>query len=263
MKQAPDLSVAGSEGVRLNMDRCPSISVIVPAFNEERYLGATLRDLRSAAAFVTAQGDAAVDILVVDNASTDGTAEVAKAAGASVVSEREHNIARVRNAGARASRGDVLVFVDADTATPPELLFHIAQAMGDPTCTGGAVDVVFEPGRLVLRAYLRLWRWAGAISGAALGACQFCRRDAFEAVGGYDETIYVGEDTEFMWRLRRAARGAGGTTRFLRDIRVVASSRRWDSWPLWRTLVMTHPLVVFPFWRRRAVWRGWYDEVPR
>lgn len=241
------------------------LSVIIPAFNEADYIARTLESLRAARAHYEALGGSAVDVVVVDNASSDATAELSAKLGARVVRENVHNIGKVRNAGARAATQSILVFLDADTEVPKDLLVRIAQIMRDGNCAGGAVDVVFRPTRFVVRAYVAFWRLAGRISGMALGACQFCRRDAFDALGGYDETIFMGEDVDFVWRLRAAARQGGRKTCFIRDSSVVASSRRFDQWPLWRTLVMTHPLLVFPFRRCRNVWRDWYDHttVPR
>ena len=241
------------------------ISVVIPAFNEEAYIASTLESVHDARAYYEGLGGTGVDVVVVDNDSSDATAAIAASLGDRVVQESVHNIARVRNTGARAAIHSVLVFLDADTLMPKELLLRIAHVMRDSDCAGGAVDVVFRPRRRVVRGYVAFWRLVARLSGMALGACQFCRREAFDALGGYDETIFMGEDVDFVWRLRAAARRNGGEICFIRDLRVVASSRRFDQWPLWRTLLMTHPLLVFPFGRRARVWRAWYDRasVPR
>lgn len=239
------------------------MSVIIPAFNEAGYIPETLDRLGAAEQHLKAIANAAVQILVVDNASTDRTAELAQSAGATVVHEAEHNIARVRNAGASIALHDVLVFLDADTLVPPELLLRIARATTDPTCAGGAVDAVHQPNSLLLRAYLRLWRALGLIAGMAQGACQFCRRSVFQELGGYDESWYMGEDVDFYWRLRRLARQRGLRTSFIREFQVIPSPRRFDRWPLWRTLIWTFPLLVFALRHRRAAWVGWYREAPR
>jgi hypothetical protein len=137
--------------------------------------------------------------------------------------------------------------------------------MRDGTCAGGAVDVALHPRRRVVKAYLEFWRAVAALAGLAMGACQFCRRDGFAALGGYDETQYIGEDVEFFWRLRGAARRDGLTTCFVRDLQVTTSTRRFDIWPLWRTLLLTNPFLILALRRRRAAWGGWYDaaQAPR
>lgn len=239
------------------------ISVIIPAFNEERLLPGTLGHLRRAAGRLGAVPGREVEVIVVDNASTDRTAEIALAAGARVVSVPEHNIARVRNAGAGAASGDVLVFLDADTAVPESLLGRIAEVMGGPACLGGAVDTDYRPAQFLMKVYVRMWRLLGQCLGIAQGALQFCRRDAFSALGGYDESMYMGEDVDFYWRLGKLAKARGQHVRYLRDVRVVPSCRRYDQWSTWRILVETNPFYAALFQRRRAAWRGWYSDVPR
>lgn len=240
------------------------MSVIIPAFNEERYLRDTLGHLQKAEECLLAfSAGAAVQILVVDNASTDRTAEIARDAGLRVITEPDRNIARVRNTGAQAAAHDVLVFLDADTRVPVTLLRRISEAMADPDCLGGAVDAAYKPRRRLIQAYLRLWRVLGLLGGVAQGACQFCRRNIFVDLGGYDETLYMGEDVDFHFRLRRYARRREVYTSFIRDLQVVPSSRRFDQWPAARTLVWTNPAVVLALRRRKSAWAGWYREAPR
>ena len=240
-----------------------TISVVIPAFDEEKYLPETLDHLRRSEARLAAGPGRVVEVIVVDNASTDRTAEIALASGAKVVAVPEHNIARVRNAGANAATGDVIVFLDADTLVPEATLSRIVQEMADPSCLGGAADTDYRPARASMRAYIRLWRILGRMTGMAQGALQFCRRDAFAALGGYDETSYMGEDVDFYWRLGKLAKSRKGHVRYLKDVRVVPSCRRYDQWPTWRTLIQTNPLYAFLFQRKRSAWRGWYSDVPR
>jgi glycosyltransferase involved in cell wall biosynthesis len=250
-------------GTREAIVTLPSISVIVPAFDEERCIAETLDHLRAAGELLRAHTDTPVQILLVDNASTDRTAAIARNRGVTVIGETEHNIAKVRNAGARAAEHDVLVFVDADTLVPSHTLLRIGQVMANSACLGGAVDNAYDARRPVIRAYLKFWRIVGILGGMAQGACQFCGREAFAKLGGYDETLYMGEDVDFFWRLRAAARKRGLQTCFIRDLRVSTSARRFDTWPLWRTLVLTNPVVAFGLRRRRFPWAGWYNEPPR
>ena len=239
------------------------LSVIVPAFNEEAYLPSTLDSIQSAAAYLRTRSDASVDIIVVDNKSDDRTAAVASGVGVTVAHEGEQGIARARNTGARHADGDVLVFVDADVIVPPEMLYEIHATMSDPACVGGAVDVDYRPKRLSMMLYLRAWRLLARLTRMAQGATQFCRRDVFEEVGGYDEGAWIGEDVDFYWSLRKFARARNGTVRFLRHTRVRPSSRRFDKWPVWKTLVWTNPLFIALFRRRKGVWGGWYGRPVR
>jgi len=237
------------------------ISIVIPARDEEAWLGATLDGVAAARERLA---DEPSEVVVVDHASTDGTARVAASRGARVVSARRGGgVGAARNAGARAAAGDALVFLDADVAVPPELLERIAAALADPACLGGAPDTVYRPRRPAVRAYLRAWRVLSRTLRMAQGTAQFCRREVFEALGGYDETIYMGEDVEFVWRMRRLARSRGGHVAWLREVGVVPSTRRYDTWPLWRILVYTNPLFIRAFMRRERTWGGWYRNPPR
>lgn len=240
-----------------------SLSVIIPALNEEAFLGDTLGALAEAVRELQAGHECPVEVIVVDNDSRDRTADVARGRGAAVVREPARNIARARNAGARASEGDVLFFLDADTYVPPCLLSRIHAIMDDPRCDGGAVDVEHRPSRALIRLYLRAWRLLGRLTGMAQGAAQFCRRDVFLALGGYDEALYMGEDVDFYWRLARAARRGRRTMRYITDVRVVPSPRRFDRWPVWKVLLWTNPALIALFRRRKRVWGGWYQDTPR
>jgi glycosyltransferase involved in cell wall biosynthesis len=237
-------------------------TVVIPAFNEETCLPATLAAVARSATAIRDQ--LAVDVIVVDNNSTDRTAEVALRHGARIVKEPEHNIGKVRNTGARAAAGDALVFLDADTLIPETLLTAIDRALKNEACIGGAVAVGYAPlERRWMRWYLAGWAFWGRLFNMKQGAAQFCRTSAFEAVGGYDETIYMGEDIHFYWRLARYARRHGLVVTFIDSPAVTTSSRRFDRMSLWRALVLTHPLVIWMTWKRRGMWKDWYDRPVR
>ena len=241
----------------------PSLSVIIPAFNEANYIPETLLRLAAAEQLFRSVSDAPVQVIVVDNGSTDRTPELAQSAGACVIHESEHNIARVRNAGAAIALHDVLIFLDADTLIPPELLLRIAKTMADSMCIGGAVDCIHQSNRLIIQVYLRFWRAIGLLGGMAQGACQFCRKSVFQELGGYDETWYLGEDVDFYWRLKRLARKHSLQTSLINELHVIPSPRRWNIWPVWRILILTSPFYNFAFRHRSAAWAGWYKKPPR
>jgi glycosyltransferase involved in cell wall biosynthesis len=223
------------------------------------YLPQSLPSLKRAAAECTCS----VELIVVDNASTDRTAEIAQASGARVVCEPVHNVARVRNAGAATAHGEVLVFVDADTIVPREFLDRVHEAMIDPLCLGGSAAIVHRVRSEVLSAYLRAWRWIGFKLGMAQGAAQFCRASAFRVLNGYDESQFMGEDVDFYWRLRKRCAATGGHVQFLGDVKVVPSPRRFDTAPVWRTLIWMNPVFIWAFRKSRSAWGQWYVTPPR
>ena len=179
--------------------------VVVPAFNEEKLLPGSLRAIRAAmAAFEDAE------LVVCDNNSTDRTAEIARAAGATVVFEPVNQISRARNAGAAAARGEWLLFVDADSY-PEKALFEEAKAaMASGTCLAGGATVAFPEladagARLAIGAWnavSRLGRWAA-------GSFIFCRAEAFRQAGGFSDALFASEELELFKRLKRIARARG------------------------------------------------------
>src|SRR5581483_142050 len=119
------------------------ISVIIPAFNEERLLGETLRSVQAAMTAFTRRSWTA-ELIVCDNNSTDRTAEIARAAGANVVFEPMNQIARARNRGAEGAAGDWLVFVDADSHPTMELFDEVAARIESGRCIAGGCTVKLE-----------------------------------------------------------------------------------------------------------------------
>jgi glycosyltransferase involved in cell wall biosynthesis len=203
------------------------------------------------------------EVIVVDNESTDSTSAIASSLGASVVKETRHNVAAVRNSGANSAKAKILVFVDADTIVPEELLWRIHEILMSPTCFGGAVDTDYRPAKTSVKIYLQLWRILGKVAGMAQGATQFCRREVYASLHGYDESLYMGEDVDFFWRMKRFAKRNKGLVCSIEDMQVIPSTRRFDQWSIWRTLIHTNPLYVLALRRRRKAWRGWYTDILR
>lgn len=236
------------------------LSIVIPAFNEEAYLGRTLEAVENALT-----GDGEAEIIVVDNESTDRTAAIAAKHNARIVRESTHNIGAVRNAGGRAAMGDAIVFLDADTLVAPGIFEKICESLAAANCIGGSVAVEYEPvtNRKWVRYYLMCWQIWGRFLRMRQGALQFCRRDAFERLGGYDTTIYLGEDIEFHWRLDKLGRESGRGTDFIESPAVVSSSRRWERMGLLSVLYHTHPIKIFLTWRSRRAASPWYDNAVR
>ena len=223
----------------------------------------TLASLAAASEKLRLFSGATVETIVVDNNSTDSTATVALANGATVIHEPVQGISRARNTGARHATGDVLVFIDADVCVPKSLLGTIYSAMSDPACIGGGADVEYRPERKSVRLYLQCWRLLAQRLGMVQGATQFCRKDVFKRIGGYDETVWIGEDVDFYWSMSRYARRTGDKVRLIRKPRLQASTMRFDKWPFWKTLVGTNPLLIPLLRRRKWAWGGWYSRPVR
>ena len=208
--------------------------------------------------------EADAEVIVVDNMSTDQTARIAAGAGATVIEERVRNIGAVRNAGAAAATGEVFVFIDADTFVPETLFLKIHEVMADPKCFGGAVAYMYGKfRRWWMNWYAKGWEFWGRVFNMKGGAAQFCRASAFHAIGGYDESVYLGEDIEFYWTLQKYARESGGRLEFIDEPRVTPSTRRFDNMSAFKTLVVTHPVYIWINRKRAGAWKDWYEKAVR
>ena len=176
------------------------ISVIVPAFNEEKLLGATLACIREATQGMD------VELVVCDNNSTDRTAEIARQAGARVVFEPVNQISRARNAGAAAASGDWLVFVDADSYPDAALFADVAAAIGSGRHVGGGATVRFDDADFLSHGAVSVWNAISRVMRWAAGSFVFCRSDAFRAIGGFSTELYASEEIDFSRRLKRLGR---------------------------------------------------------
>jgi GT2 family glycosyltransferase len=228
------------------------VSFVIPAHNEEVLLPSTLRAIHGAAAGLR------YEVIVADDASTDGTCQAAVAGGARVVSINRRQIAAARNAGARAASGDALIFVDADTCVTRGAVQGALEALRADV-VGGGTEVEFDGevpryARVLLWVMLRLFRALRMCGGCFF----FCTRDAFDAAGGWDESLFAGEEVF----LARALNGHGKFI-LLRE-RVVTSGRKaraYSGAELMGTLVRVSILGRRGVMRREGL-ELWYERRP-
>ena len=176
------------------------LSVVVPAFNEEKLLAATLASIREATQGLDAE------LIVCDNNSTDRTAEIAREAGAKVVFEPVNQISRARNAGAAAAAGDWLVFIDADSFPDRNLFADLGTAIASGRYVGGGAIVRFDEADGLARGAVSIWNAISRAMRWAAGSFVFCRADAFRAIGGFSTELYASEEIDFSRRLKRLGR---------------------------------------------------------
>jgi glycosyltransferase involved in cell wall biosynthesis len=194
----------------------PDYALIVPAWNEEAVIAQTVGQLRT----VAEELGRPYELVVVDDASSDRTAELAGAAGARVVRVEKRQIAAVRNAGAAATTAPWLVFVDADTWLPETVLRNALLEL-DAGAVGGGSRVSFDGrGHPLAEGFFEVFKVLWYSQELAAGCFLFARRDTFEAAGGFDERWFAGEE---YW-LSRALK-AQGRFAFLRE-EVVSSARK-------------------------------------
>jgi glycosyltransferase involved in cell wall biosynthesis len=234
-------------------------SIIIPAYNEAEELPSTLASIRAAMTATSLIGEC----IVVDNNSTDETTAVAQAHGADlVVHEPLNQISRARNAGATQSRGRFLVFVDADTRIQPALLLEALRLLDKTPCVGGGSIIKFEGEVSTIgRVSIRVWEFISKLTRTAAGSFIFCRRDAFEAIGGYDESLYASEEVRFSRCIKKWGRPRGLSFSILDHAPAMTSARKmnWYSGPQmigWIGLMVIMPLAV----RSKRLCGFWYKR---
>ena len=215
------------------------LSIVVPCLNEADCIAGTLDTLAPA----RSRG---VEVIVVDGSSSDGTMELARARADAVFSAPRGRAAQM-NAGAARARGDVLLFLHADSRLPDRADRAVLDALNDPRAQWGRFDVTIEGTHPLLRVIAAMMNLRSRWSGIATGdQAIFVRRRAFEAVGGFP-ALPLMEDIALSARLRSLS-----APRCLRE-RVVTSGRRWEKHGVVRTVLL--------MWRLRLAYALGADPV--
>lgn len=228
------------------------ISFIIPAYNEALHLPGTLAALNESGAAVREP----FEIIVADDASTDGTATVAQQFGARVVSVNHRQIAATRNAGARDASGELLFFIDADTVVTPEAVRAAVDAMRAGAVGGGC--------RFKFDGHVPLYgRFIGAISfplyralSLASGCFLFCTRDAFNALGGFNEQLFAAEETAMSRTLGRVGKFVVLRECVTTSVRKMRTHSAFEILGLLIRLALTGPRLI----RQRKGLELWYGE---
>ena len=211
-----------------SVNTLPVASVVIPAHNEERYLGATLQSIIDAFEGRMER----CELVVVNDSSTDATKGVASRYGARVVDVELRNIGAVRNAGAAAATGEYLIFVDADTAVLPETIDATLKAL-DAGVLGGGASVALDDAKVPWYKYWifpvmkTIWQ---RIGGWAAGCYMFCTAEVFREIEGFPEEYYAAEEYFFSRNIKRLGKFV------VLSEKVVTSSRKLHDYSLWQLI---------------------------
>ena len=242
----------------------PTLSVIIPAWNEEKVVGRAVDSLKRAASLYERDRQASAEIIVVDNNSQDRTAEIAREHDATVVFEPVNNIGKARNPGVTAARGRYLAFCDADNEVTENLLVLIHDHLEDPRIVGGGTWI--EPANHNLKIDFFYFVWGIYVRFSRVGVgMMHCRKADFEAFGGFDETIYAAEDVQLAYDLKKIGRPRGQKFNLIKKGWIITSTRKIDQTPL---LVMIGKLLGFAFGLQRKIrskeyCEHWYEKAAR
>jgi len=211
------------------------ISIIVPAFNEEKLISETLRRITLATAAFSGRGWDS-ELIVCDNNSTDQTAALARVAAAQVVFEPVNQIARARNTGAAASTGDWLLFIDADSHPGPELFADVAEAIQSGRCLAGGSTVRLDSSKLAGRLMVGCWNLISRCGKFLAGSFIFCETAAFRQMGGFSLKFFASEELDLSQRLKKLAAQSSKTIIVLHHHPLLTSARKFHLYTGWEHL---------------------------
>jgi len=199
------------------------ISVIIPALNEADTLKDTLGPLQQ-------WRKAGHEVILVDGGSEDGSQTIVTPL-VDVVLESKKGRARQMNAGAHLAKGEVLLFLHADTQLPEKADEMVQQALGQ--YRWGRFDVRLSGSHWLLRVVERLMNWRSCLTGVATGdQAIFLERKLFDDIGGFPDLPLM-EDIAFSKQLRRQT----GRPACLKPP-LITSSRRWEENGILRTILL-------------------------
>lgn len=236
------------------------ISVIIPAYNEERLLGQTLQQVKVALTAFAALGWEK-ELIVCDNNSTDRTAEIGRAAGATVVFEPVNQIARARNRGAEAASGEWLLFIDADSQPSAELFAAVAGQIQSGRCLAGGCTIRYDGYHPMANFGAGLWNRLSQSWRLLAGSFIFCEAAAFRKVGGFSNELFAGEELDLSKRLGQLARETDREIVILHRHPLLTSARKMRLYSTWELLrfVLLAGLNQKRVLRSREACHSWYD----
>jgi glycosyltransferase involved in cell wall biosynthesis len=204
------------------------ISVIIPARNEESFIGGCLESIEAAAG----NFPGAVEIIVSLNRCTDKTEGIARQHGAIIVNEDSKNLSRIRNRGVAAATGDVIVTVDADSRMTPNMLKEIGRRLAAGDCIGGGVAILPERLSLGILVSALLLLPYGLVHRISAGLF-WCFRSDFNAIGGFNDGLITLEDVDFAKRLKAYGKRRGKRFNTIWRAQIVTSCRKFDQFGDW------------------------------
>lgn len=237
-------------------------SVIIPAHNEERYIGKCLNAITAAAKMAE---PLAVEIIVVANRCTDRTAEIAEEYGAAVIENEDRSISAIRNKGVSSANGRIIVTIDADSCMTENSLVEIKRTLDSGKFVGGgaiskfdrmSVGIAFSAMYVAANLMPAMIKNKAGLSG---GMFWFYKSD-FETIGGFDESLVSVEDLDFAIRLNKLGVSRGQKYGTLKKAYIITSSRKFDEFGDWY-LIKNRKLTkrIFTGKDREAADKFYYD----
>jgi len=193
------------------------VSVIIPAFNEEKYIIPTLRSIKR-------QSHKKIESIVVCNGCTDKTFQISIPHADKVLKIKEPNVSKARNLGAKVANGSTLIFLDADTLLTKDTVKEILAANAHIGTCKAKPDINKFMAKFFIWFKNRFW-WLSWSNGVI-----FCKKDIFEKIEGFNETMKKREDSNFIKRAKKHGKYK------LAKTHVIGSMRRHEKWGYLKTI---------------------------
>lgn len=236
------------------------LSIIIPAFNEELLIEQCVQSAFNSLD-ANKDPDFTSEVIVVDNNSTDRSADLARKAGAKVVFEPINQIGRARNAGAAAATGDWLLFVDADSLLNTGMIADILQMIKENRNVGCG-SIMRMPGAPKWgNAILHAWTGVSLLFRWASGALVVCRADAFRDIGGFSQELYVADEIKLSQLLKKWGKKRGLKFSILTKHPLETSPRKLQLYSRREIIGQFFQLLLNPSqaWHDKKKLPMWYD----
>jgi len=236
----------------------PAISLIIPAYNEEKLIYRTLFSVSKAVRQFELDTDQTVEVIVVDNASTDRTVEIARRFDVTIIREERHIISAVRNAGAKAANSEILCFLDADNEVSENIFTLVYEAMQSGNYIGGGTKMILDQPGIIFKGIALGSQIMSYITGIS-AVLIYTKKETFEKLGGFDESYYAGEDLKFIFRLKKEGKRANKHFKNIYDGFVVTSARKFNVMTFTDITLFVRLLLNNKLMTQKDLCATWYD----
>lgn len=237
----------------------PKISLVIPAYNEEKYIEATLEAIEVAIRSYEKKINEKIEVILVNNNSTDNTAKIAKQYGCKIINFKRHNIGAVRNAGAKSAEGEFIAFIDADSIISDNSLVNIHKNLQKEEVFGGGART--RPDRPI-NVFKSFYGIIDILFEFIVTECLFhifhtfiyLRKEDFEKMNGFDESWFAFEDGQFFNRMKKLSKIKNQKILCL-DEPVFSSTRKLKSVKT-STFFSLYPKLLFEKgWKKEEGWK--------
>ena len=211
------------------MKHSPKFSIIIPAHNEESYIKKCLDSIKSASDTFN-END--VEVIVVLNRCDDLTESIALEYGTKIVKDDSKNLSKIRNSGADQATGSILLTIDADSWMSENMLIEVERALRTGKYIGGGVPIIPERYSFGITVTMLFVLTVVKMLGIA-GGLYWCYRKDFEAIGGFNEDLLIGEDLDFAQRLKAYGKKHKRCFISLGKVNIGTSMRKLDKFGDW------------------------------